>query len=139
MSDPTDYRRKLAEAIEQAFCDWHGSDDTRNLLDVFLAVLASEGVVDPDEVRNLLAVINRDGGHRAGEFPDLNAAVADAHKQAIDRIAEVERLEKFIAQRSIKSRAIGISLGMEQAAKKCDEIDESDVAAAIRAEKANVE
>ena len=75
MSDPTDYRRKLAEAIERAFCDWHGSDDTRNLLDVFLAALASEGVVDP-EAKNALLI-----------------------EQTLGYIAEIERLEAAVKER----------------------------------------
>ena len=117
MTDPTDYHRKLAEicaagklGLTREECSFNEQD-----IDLAAAALASEGVVDP-EAKNALLI-----------------------EQTLGYIAEIERLQKFIAQRSIKSRAIGISLGMEQAAKKCDEIDEPDVAAAIRAEKANVE
>ena len=140
MSDPTDYHRKLAEAIAQNLKDEGLPVDMTDCWAEFIeAVLASEGAVDPEEVRNLLAVINRDGGHRAGEFPDLNAAVADAHKQVIDRIAEVERLE---AERndpwSSKTYASVVAAGMERAAKiaeghTCAFAYNVDIAAAIRA------
>lgn len=99
MSDPTDYHRKLAEAID---CINYPADEPsrevyrkrrKNRRDCIAAVLASEGVVDPEKYR-----------------------VAKRHwKAANDAKAKVKRLE---AQVSTQQAAPHLaSLGLEQAAK----------------------
>lgn len=42
-------------------------------------------------LRNLLAVINRDGGHRTAEFATLTEAAADGERIVIETRVELER------------------------------------------------
>ncbi len=74
MSDPTPYHRKLAEAILRPL----GYTSEHDYFKVILAVLASEGVVDPEQYR------------------DVENTASAAFKSVSDLQQEVKRLEADI-------------------------------------------
>ncbi len=81
MSDPTAYHRKLAEAVDRAVRINRHHSRPRTPVDVILAVLASEGVVDPEIHRQISQGLRnmqqmRDAEHTKVE--QLEAAVAEA-------------------------------------------------------------
>ena len=154
MTDPTDYHRKLAEAIDKASVEnaWgEGKPQPRET--AIAAVLASEGVVEPAEVERLEAEL---AGRRKPDLDDCSQCGYPMDNEDPDEgddqwfcprcklTAEVERLEEAHANLIAEDRDEQ-AVGMEQAAKivETHEVDNEDpirihraeFAAAIRAEK----
>ena len=110
MSEPTDYHRKLAEAIDKASVEnaW-GEGKSQPRETVIAAVLASEGVVDPEVTRQLQQGLQNMQQMRDAEH------------------AEVERLE--VDRESAYST--GKAFAKEQAAKIAEDHIKADAYAEI--------
>ena len=99
MSDPTDYHRKLAEAIVRSSGRYEPG------VDRIAAVLASEQVVDPEE------------------FMQAQRYIGRCHEGINERDAEVERLKAAPINTAAQAKAIDASItvafynGIEKAAK----------------------
>ena len=139
-ASPSAYQRKLAEAIFDDDMDslaevapevakMFRTSMRDKKIDRIAAVLASERVVDPTHFEKLL-----------GDLEKMKEAWdalprSEAVDQLIQSRAKVERLTAELDRERIDTGRNAYAAGREQAAKKCDEIDEPDVASAIRADK----
>ena len=107
MSEPTDYHRKLAEAIDKRL-SWYEQFPGQNV-DAIAAVLASEQVVDPEGHRQLQegwAALAALKDTAEAEVERLKAIGSDKIEAACRE--EVQRLMKKITTDSIEAYKEGV-------------------------------
>ena len=88
MSDPTACHRKLAEACADRIDEKYGLSLSAVVRSLMSAVLASEGVVDPETTKRLLCdkhVLWNWSGCRQCEVERLEEVIADIEKAASER------------------------------------------------------